>query len=309
MDKYVIGIGAANVDITGRSKQPLIMKDSNPGFMHVSIGGVTRNVLENLARLKANAKLISAIGNDLYGEMIIDYSNKAGINTQHCLRVDNCSSSTYLAILNNNGDMHLALSDMHIIDNITVDYLKSKLDVIKNAEIVTFDPCLPEETIKYITQEISKTNIIFCDPVSSAYATRLKPYISSIHTIKPNRMELAILSEHKTETLDDVKEACQILINKGVQRIFVSNGSKGAFYYDSDGNNFEMALKPIEDMVNASGAGDSFMAGIIYSYLNAFDKQKTMQTALACGSAAIMSEKTINPEMGLDMINKIIERG
>ncbi len=42
---YVLGIGAANVDITGKSKKQLIMKDSNPGFMHVSVGGVTRNVL------------------------------------------------------------------------------------------------------------------------------------------------------------------------------------------------------------------------------------------------------------------------
>ena len=50
-EKYIVGIGAANVDIHGRSNRPLNMKDSNPGRMHVSCGGVTRNILENISRL------------------------------------------------------------------------------------------------------------------------------------------------------------------------------------------------------------------------------------------------------------------
>ena len=45
------GIGGANVDIHGQSLAPLIMRDSNPGRLHVSVGGVTRNILDNLTRL------------------------------------------------------------------------------------------------------------------------------------------------------------------------------------------------------------------------------------------------------------------
>lgn len=67
---YVLGVGAANVDIHGRSKKPIVMHDSNPGHMNTSAGGVTRNVCENLSRLGVSVKLISAVGTDVYADQI-----------------------------------------------------------------------------------------------------------------------------------------------------------------------------------------------------------------------------------------------
>ena len=71
MDKYIIGIGAANVDIHGTSRNAVNLHDSNPGFMKISTGGVTRNILENYARLGGNAKLLTVVGNDIYGDKIL----------------------------------------------------------------------------------------------------------------------------------------------------------------------------------------------------------------------------------------------
>ena len=51
---YVVGVGAANLDIHGRPKKAIVMHDSNPGHMNASAGGVTRNVCDNLARLGAD---------------------------------------------------------------------------------------------------------------------------------------------------------------------------------------------------------------------------------------------------------------
>ena len=68
---YVLGIGAANMDVHGKSRVPIVMRDSNPGHLRTSAGGVTRNVLENLSRLGVRTKLVSAVGADLYGEMVL----------------------------------------------------------------------------------------------------------------------------------------------------------------------------------------------------------------------------------------------
>ena len=65
--RFTAGIGAANMDLHGRSRAALILHDSNPGFLHTSPGGVTRNILENLSRMGEKTALFSAIGNDLYG--------------------------------------------------------------------------------------------------------------------------------------------------------------------------------------------------------------------------------------------------
>ena len=59
MPKEIVGIGAANVDIMGESAARLVMEDSNPGTLSVSVGGVTRNVCENTARLGLPTRLIT----------------------------------------------------------------------------------------------------------------------------------------------------------------------------------------------------------------------------------------------------------
>lgn len=307
-EKYVLGIGAANVDINGRSKNPLILHDSNPGYMSISVGGVTRNVLENLARIGYPTKIITAIGDDNNGSFIKEYSINAGIDFSYAMTVKNETSSSYLCMLDEKGDMYVSLSDMHIVNNITVDYLKKIDYVIRNAEVITIDPCLSEEALQFICQNF--TTDIFCDPVSSAYAKRIKKYLPYIHTIKPNEIELAVLSEHPTDGYQNKIEACKILIEKGVKRVFVSLGKGGCLYYDYLGNSYIKAFKEVE-MVNASGAGDSFMAGVIYSYVNKFDIEKTLDYALAAGVIAISTTETINPEMSLEKIEEIIikERG
>ncbi|NLZ75239.1 MAG: hypothetical protein GX914_01900 [Erysipelotrichia bacterium] len=308
--EYVLGIGAANIDINGRSNQPIILHDSNPGFMSISAGGVTRNVLENLARIGYPCKIITAIGDDNNGKFIKKYSTEAGIDFSYALTVKNKNSSSYLCILNESGDMYISLSDMHIINNITVDYLKKVEEVILNAKIITIDPCLSEEVLDFICKKHSKDKEIFCDPVSSAYAKRIKKYLPYIHTIKPNELELAVLTDYPTHTKQEKIKACKILIEKGVKRVFVSLGKEGCLYYDNLGNCLTKSFNEVE-MINASGAGDSFMAGVIYSYVNDFDIEKTLDFALAAGIVAISTTHTINPEMGLNKIEEIIlkERG
>lgn len=309
---YVVGIGAANVDINGKSINPLIMKDSNPGYMNVSVGGVTRNVLENISRIGYPTKIITTIGNDAYGAYIKDKSEQAGIDFSNALVVNNCPSSSYLSILNSNGDMHLALSDMHIIKNLSVKYLESKNDLITNSSLIVIDPCLSqsEDLIPYICEKYGKDKPIFCDPVSCGYALKIKPYLKYIHTIKPNEMELEILSDHSCKTIEEKIESCKILIDKGIKQVFVSLGKDGCLYYDIQGICIQKSFKETK-MVNATGAGDAFMAAIIYSYVNKFDIQKTLDYALACGIIAISSKDTINLEMSLDKIKEIIrkERG
>ena len=77
---YIAGIGGANMDIYGRSDRQLIMRDSNPGSLHTSLGGVCRNICENLARLGENVRLITVVGDDVQGRGIVEGCEKAGID-------------------------------------------------------------------------------------------------------------------------------------------------------------------------------------------------------------------------------------
>jgi len=69
---YVVLAGAANLDILGFTKDPLIQRDSNPGRVRLCPGGVSRNIAENLARLGIRTELITAVGDGIAGRYILE---------------------------------------------------------------------------------------------------------------------------------------------------------------------------------------------------------------------------------------------
>ena len=80
---YAVGVGGANIDLCGRAYAPIEPRDSNPGEIEISAGGVTRNICDNLARLGADVKLVSAVGDDLFAQIICEQSAQAGIDVSH----------------------------------------------------------------------------------------------------------------------------------------------------------------------------------------------------------------------------------
>ncbi len=304
---YVVGIGAANVDIHGHSKKAINLRDSNPGYMNVSAGGVTRNVSDNLSRLGASVKLITALGDDVYAEQIRTECAAAGIDLTHSMVVENHPSSTYISILDEKGDMFVAMSDMAVLQKMNMEYLETKANIITGAKIITCDSGLPSEVLEGILDTFGVQQPVFIDPVSCAYAEKIRPYAGKFHTIKPNRMELEILAEMPVRNEVDLKKACSILLEKGVERLFVSLGEEGCFYMDRSGNCIKRKLKPLEKMVNATGGGDAFMAAVIYASLHEMTIEETLDYALAAGLAAISHERTINPEMSMDTLENILK--
>ena len=305
--EYVVGIGAANVDIHGHSKKAINLRDSNPGRMNVSAGGVTRNVCDNLSRLGVPVKMITALGDDVYADQIRAECAAAGMDLTHSMVVEHHPSSTYISILDEKGDMFVAMSDMSVLQKMNMDYLESKAGVIRGARLITCDSGLPEEVLRGILDRFGDQQPVFIDPVSCAYAEKIKPFVGKFHTIKPNRMELEILSGMGIHSDSDLRQACEKVLGLGVERIFVSLGGDGCLYMDKNGTKLKRKLKPLDKMVNATGGGDAFMAAVIYSTVKNLSIEQTLDYALAAGLAAISSERTINPEINIKTLETILK--
>ena len=140
---YIVGVGAANLDLNGASCAPIHLRDSNPGHISLSAGGVTRNVCENLARLGADVKLLSCVGDDVFGSYIRRSCVEAGIDIRYLHEAKGAHSSIYLSILDADGDMLVGMSDMRIVQqDLPADYLPSQKQLIQGAKVVTCDPCM-----------------------------------------------------------------------------------------------------------------------------------------------------------------------
>ena len=306
--RTIIGIGAANVDVHGRSRNAIVMRDSNPGFLATSVGGVTRNILENLARQGLSTALFTAVGDDLCGELILRDSAAAGIDVSRVLRMAAAKSSGYVAILDERGDMLLGMSDMRILEAIPDAYLAEHAAQLQAADAIVCDACLPLDRLEQVLDLAGAETPVLIDPVSTAYARRMKPLVGRFAVIKPNEVELAVLSGLPVETEAEIERACEELLRQGTRCVAVSRGDKGCYYADAAGTRLFRALRPVEQMVNATGAGDAFLAGLIHGLVNGLPVPERLDYALASGITAILSMTTINPNMSDALVRANMER-
>ena len=126
-EPYVVVIGGANIDVCGRPANALNMHDSNIGNVITSPGGVARNIAENLVRLGVRTKLLSVVGADQFGEILLTQANAAGIGVSDMVRLEGQKTSTYLSVLDGAGDLLVAINDMEIVDKLDAEFLQHRL--------------------------------------------------------------------------------------------------------------------------------------------------------------------------------------
>lgn len=303
-EAYVAVIGGSNIDLVGFSNEKIILKDSNPGVMQTSLGGVARNIADNLCRLKVNVQMYSAVGKDLQGQKIINESSEIGIDMSRVIQSTKYNTSTYLSVVNPTGDMVLALSDMKSIQAVDIEYLSKYHKEISNSEVIVVDTNLDVKVLEYIFNKY-QNHAIFVDTVSSTKAMKIKPYLNKIHTLKPNKIEAEKLLNYKIESKQDMEEAINQFLKKGVNEIIISNGDEEIYF----GNNNSIGkIKPKRvDLVNANGAGDASMAGLVYGYLNNASIEESLQYAMAMSRLALESEKTISQLVSEEKINELVK--
>lgn len=297
---YAVVVGGVNVDIGGRAFAPLVAADSNPGQATVSLGGVGRNIAHNMSLLGLDVRLLTAYGDDLHGERVAASCSELGIDLSHALRVAGGTTSTYLYLADPEGEMALAVSDMTICDKITPAYLAANQAILQNAQVIVADANIPADSLVYLAETC--TAPLFVDPVSTAKAEKLRPILSRIHTLKPNRLEAELLSGVRIHSRADVEKAADALTGLGVHRMFISLGADGV--YAAMGSQRLWLANIPGHMVNTTGCGDAFMAALVWAYLEGSDLETTAKAGLAAGSIAMESPETINPQMSAPALKK-----
>lgn len=301
---YVSVIGGANMDIVGYPDETLRKKDSNPGTVKLSVGGVGRNIAENLARLGTSVKMFSCVGEDFHGENIISSGMSSGIDMSHVKKVQEFSTGTYLALLDEDHDMEVAISAMDIFQTLDEDYLKENQLIISKSRAIVFDTNLHEETFKYGVN-LFKDNRLYLDTVSHTKAMRVKDIIGLFHTIKPNKLEAEALSGIEINSRDDLARAADYFHNEGVKNIFITWGEKGVYYSNQKDQGFLQSKKVVPK--NATGAGDAFQAALVYADLEDMAIRDQTAFSMAASLVAMDSYDTINPKLSVAKIKSKLE--
>lgn len=300
---YVAVVGAVNVDIGGTPERTLVPGDSNPGRVTVTLGGVGRNIAENLCRMGRRVLLVTALGEDVHAAQIQQSCRELGLDLSHSLIVPNARTSTYLCLNDAEGEIVGAVSDMAIYDALTPAYLSTKLEVLNRASLVVVDANLPPESLAFLAANL--TPPLFADPVSVRKAGRLHEILSRLTAMKPNRPEASLLTGVEIQSNADLPRAAEAFFSLGLKNVFISLGGEGVYYDDGH----ERGILPCfpSPVVNTTGCGDAFLAAVACAWQDGHTLREMALRGLAASAICACTDSAVSPLITPDAIESMVQ--
>ena len=144
----------------------------------------------------------------------------------------------------------------------------------------------PQDTYRVWTSACKKAGArVFLDGALLAEGLKAAPYL-----IKPNDDELSRLAGKKLETLEELTAEGRRLLERGIERVVISLGGRGALYLRKGSTIYAEGLKvPVGSTV---GAGDSVVAALAYAEAQGLSEEEAVRLSTAAGAANVMCSGT-----------------
>lgn len=300
---HVLVIGAAGLDIKGRPDQSLVRGGSTSGRVRMSMGGVARNVAENLARLDVETVLITAVGDDPIGEYLLGQAAASGINTGGVMVVNGQRTGAYVALLKREGGLDVAIDDMNLVTAITPRYLKDRRELFAGARMVVVDANPATETLGTIVELCDEYAIPLCaDPTSMALAPKLIPHLSQLYMVAPNADEVQVLADASFGPRDreEAQAVARQLVAMGVDIAIVTLAEFGVVYANAEGRGHVPALKT--RILDSTGAGDALTATVIFGLLEGIPLDECVRLGVTAATLTLHSRETVRPDLSQELL-------
>ncbi len=293
MSEYITVIGGVNMDISAALTAPFVPADSVPGQVTLGCGGVARNIAHNLRLMGHEVKFVSAFGGETFGEMCWRECQAIGLDLTLSERCEGMRNGLYLCVNDQTGDMIAAVADTDIIALMTPEFLEARIDDINRSALVIADTNISTEALQYLIDHC--TAPLMVDTVSTAKAPRVIKALQQsqskrLHALKLNLQEAQAVTHCAT-----AREASDHLTAMGVEQVFITLGSDGV--HCSDGTRHEHMKAIPSRVINTTGAGDAFIAGVAHAQMCQTPFPECAQTGLKAAHATLLSLQTVNPDI------------
>lgn len=294
----VIVIGGANADIKGRSSGTYIAGTSNPGDVAMSVGGVGRNIAENLARLGIETALLTVLGDDANGWLIRAQTEAAGVDLSLTL-TGPAATGTYLAVLDNRGELQGAINDMRNIEWLAPGHLETAKDRFATVGMLVADCNISAECLSWLSAFAARRNIpLLIEPVSVPKARKLLTFerTAPVYAVTPNRQQLEALAGEQ-----DIASAIARLHALGFANVIVHRGGQGAIASDGT-RRYALDAIATSGIADVTGAGDAAVSGLVCGLLDGLPLPEAARLGQAAAAIKLGSRQSVAPELSRDRV-------
>ncbi len=301
----IVCVGGATIDHSYAPLGKLLRGSSNPVVARAGFGGVARNVAETLCRLGVRTALVAALGDDAAGAQIRAHLGALGVDTSAAARRPDHATAQYIAVLDEHAALAYGLSDMAILETLTVDEVAHGC-ASGDAPAWIFADCnLSTAALSWLIAHARKLPVrLALDAVSIAKSERLPRDLRGVDLLFLNRDE----AEALTGLAGDASpgQIAQAVRGRGATAAAVTLGAAGVALADDSGV-MMLAAIPAQ-AVNPTGAGDALIGATLWRLLAGDSLVSSLRIGTLAATLTIESESSVRDDLTPELLRAAMSR-
>ena len=304
----IVVIGAIFVDIKGFPLDAYIPNGRNAGRIEYIHGGVSRNVVEDIANVELRPTFLSIIDDSALGQDVLTRLQNHKVNTDYVLRKPQ-GMGTWLAVFNENGDVAGSISQRPDLMPLYDLLLEKGDEIISQCDSIVLEADINKEIVKLVFDLAEKYNKKVYSIVSNiSIALERRDLLKKFDCFICNEQEAGMLFNDdftKTSPKDLVKIIEEKISAAKIPALVVTMGAKGSVYANNLGESGICPAKKVH-VNDTTGAGDAFCSGVAIGLTYGKTLEEAVHIGTTLASSVIVSNENVCPrflptEFGIDI--------
>lgn len=305
----IVVFGATFVDIKGYPDAQYIPAGRNVGKVIQVHGGVSRNVVEDIANVELKPTYVTVLDYSGTSSDVIEKLNKHNVDTRYIARSEN-GLGTWLAVFDNNGDVVASISKRPELDALDPVLDEKGDEIFANADSIVVEIDMEVPLLKKIFSLAEKYHKDVYAVVSNmSIAMERRDLIKRTSCLVCNDQEAGLLfsEDYKATTMEEMSELLSRRIKMAqIPKMVVTMGELGAVYASLDGDYGVIPPQKV-DVLDTTGAGDSFFAGVAIGLTYGKTLEEACRIGTRLASSVISTKENVCPRFMPEEFDLVID--
>ena len=304
----IVVMGAVFVDIKGYPISSYIPGGRNAGRVVQVHGGVSRNIVEDIANVELRPTFVSLVDDTSAGADVVKKLQSHKVDTRY-IRTTPDGMGTWLAIFDNTGDVTASISKRPDTTPLTALLEEQGDAIFRDCDSIALELDLEKETVKQVLRFARKYNKrVFAAISNMSIAMERRDFLQQVDCFVCNQQEAGLLFSDDYDHLSPaaMREVLAANVHSAnIPCMVVTMGGQGAVYARANGESGLVPAKKV-DVIDTTGAGDAFFAGTVIGLTYGKNLPASCEIGSRLAASVISITENVCPrfrplEFGLDI--------